>query len=131
VDVSRGRGGRSLREQQDRELLKRFQNADQETSAKPLTDQREGVAVHNKDERSELTNGLEFSGYLRLSQDLMLSPEDRSAPRVSEAMIISPDLTHCVTSVTKRWSSHFLPQSPCRYQLSIDVEVNQSKSDTQ
>ena len=138
VDVSRGRGGRSIREQQDKELVKKFQNADQKTSIDPLSDQKErvaeyneGVAEHNKDERNKLTNGLEFSGYLRLSQDLMLSPEDRSAPRVSEAMIISPDLTTCVTSVTKRWSSNFLPQSPCRYQLSIDVEVNQSKSDTQ
>ena len=119
VDVSKGGGGQEIRRSQDQELIDRFLKADQEPG--------KGDKSQSLDDLKTLGKQLPlYNGTLKFYQSLELSPEQRLAPELKEAILISPPLVSCIKGIIIRWSKDFLKRSPCRYQAMVHVKVEES-----
>ena len=139
VAISQKRGGKNIRDEQDKKRLQRFlaiakQDSDLRSaqsrsfaSSTPISptylsaDKRNLATLHQKE------NGIDFTGNMNLSQSLSFKAQDRMPPQITEAMIIAPPLTQCIRKVTADWSKKSLPQEPCQYEIAIHFTVEEKQ----
>lgn len=124
IDRSHGRGGQTIRAQQDQERLERFlaiARSDHPSDFMPTVSK----SMQDEIEEQPKENGVRFNGKLSLSQSLTFAAQDRMRPEITEAMIIAPPLTQCIQQITENWSRDFLSAESCDYQLSVYFTVKE------
>ena len=139
VAISQKRGGKNIRDEQDKKRLQRFLAiAKQDSDLRPTQSRSFASSPSisptylSADKRNLTTlqqkeNGIDFTGNMNLSQSLSFKAQDRMPPQITEAMIIAPPLTKCIQKITADWSKKSLPQEPCQYEIAIHFTVEEKQ----